>query len=136
MLKPRLLALLLLCFSSVSQAAMVWVPALTTNWGSVPGNTNFLTIESYRVYWNGGNAVLMLRFKSDGWVSTGCAASDNNKIMSYWQPSNVNAFHQALMTSVIEAMAQGKKVRVEYDNTVCDAEGGRMLYGIEPEPPV
>lgn len=103
---------------------MTWVPSLGTGWGSQLGNTNFLIIDTYRFYWNGANAVIMVRFKPEGWISTGCTASDTNRVMSYWAPSNANLFHQVLHASVVEALAQGKRVRVEYDNTVCDAEGG------------
>lgn len=133
-MKKITLACILMLVSSANHAAMVWVPSLTTAWGSQAGNTNFLIIESYRMYWDGANAVLMVRFKPEGWVNTGCAVSDANKIMSYWAPDNANAFHQVMLTSIVEAMAQQKRVRVEYDNAICGGEGGRKLFGIETEP--
>lgn len=124
----------LLVFTSYANAALVWVPALTTQWGGV-NSQQFLTIDSYRFYYNGYSVVLQVNFKPDGWVNTGCAASDNGKMVSYWAAGNANSFHQILHASIVEAMAQGKKVRVSYENTICDVGAGRMFYGIETQPP-
>lgn len=128
-----LMVCLFLLLSLPAKAAQVWVPALTVPWA---GNTSqFLTIDSYRFYFNGYSAILQVNFKPESWVNTGCAVSDSGKMISYWSPANANIFHQILHASIVEAMAQGKKVRVLYDNTICDTSAGRMLYGIETQSP-
>lgn len=109
-------------------AAMVWIPGMSVT-TTTANSAQFLTIESYRFFWNGYNSILTVKFKEP--ISTGCAGSDNNRHISHWTPST-SAFEQSLLSIVITAKTLNQKVRVEYDNTICDAGAGRMLYGIEP----
>ncbi|HCT41128.1 MAG TPA: hypothetical protein DF427_08185 [Moraxellaceae bacterium] len=118
----------MLVASAISHGAYVPVPASNSSTGE-----GYLTIETYNFQSVSGTIALVVRFKPDGWVNTGCSASDTNKIMTYWNTST-GPFFQILHASVIAAMAQGQKVRVGYDNAVCDASYGRQLYGISPGP--
>lgn len=111
-----------------AEAAQVWIPSLSVP-ATAANSSQFLTIDNYRLYWNGINAVLTVTFKEP--INTGCTASDNGKLVSYWS-NPLNGYHQSWLSIIIAAKAMGQKVRMLYENTICDSVGGRMMHGLEP----
>lgn len=119
---------ILLGVVSGANAAPVWIPSLSVP-ATAANSGQFLTIDNYRLYWNGLNAVLTVTFKEP--ISTGCAASDNTRSVSYWN-NPINGYHQSWLSIIIAAKTMGHKVRVLYENSICDPVGGRMMHGVEP----
>lgn len=107
----------LLLIGGTANAAMVWVQNLT--------------IESYRMYWSGYETIFEVKVREP--IATGCASGDQGRLFSYWN-TNSNVFHQIMQGQVVSADAQGRKVDIMYDNTVCSTFAGRMMYGVQVRP--
>lgn len=113
------LGLLIALTCSPANAALVWM--------------NGLTIKSYKLYWDGSSTILTVSFKDEGWIPTGCTATDNSKSMSHWNTNAPNSLVTAFHATIIAAEMTGRKINVQYENGVCH-QIGRSFNGIELVP--
>ena len=62
-------------------------------------------------------------------INTGCASSDSGRVVRYWINQPVSQSMHAWQAALLAAQAQGAKVDIRTDSSVCSNAYGRKYLG-------
>lgn len=104
--------------ASTATAAQVWVTDLT--------------VKEFSFFWHNGNSVVSVTVNEP--VMTGCPKGDQGRLFAHWSTGPSSAFQQNLLSSIVTAQAQRKRIAIQYETTMCGPDLGAHMQGVRVQP--
>lgn len=119
MLRKLLAVFAFLGVASQAQATYVW---------EIQDNYVDQVAIYFEVVSGTGYHVMAVTLKNP--ISTGCALADSTRTINVWVASDTSRVMSLWYSTLLSAQAQGLKVDIRTDNSICNGAFGRWMQGV------